>query len=95
MDDPTSSLDNQTAKRIMSNLKNGEEFKDKTIVMTTNDTNLFKFADRLIYISNGQIVFLGTFDKLQSEPQYKNLFNRVAKNKTTEVRLIRNNANFC
>jgi ABC-type transport system involved in cytochrome bd biosynthesis fused ATPase/permease subunit len=70
LDDPTSSLDNKTVKRIMFNLKNGEDFKNKTIVMTTNDTNLLKFADKLIFMSEGLIMFQGTFDDLQNQPQY-------------------------
>ena len=56
-DDPTSSLDNKTVKRIMSNLKNNAEFKNSTFLMTTNDTNLLKFADKLIYVSDGMILF--------------------------------------
>jgi ATP-binding cassette, subfamily C, bacterial CydD len=45
LDDPTSSLDNKTIDKIMWNLKNKEELKDKTFVITTNDMNLLHFAD--------------------------------------------------
>lgn len=48
----------------MFNLKNNEEFMDKTILMTTNDTNLLKFADKLIYISEGMILFTGSYEDL-------------------------------
>ena len=64
LDDPTSSLDNNTIKRIMGNLKSAPEFLEKTFVFTTNDTNLLKFADKLLFVQDGMIMFQGTYSNL-------------------------------
>ena len=71
----------------MWNLKNKEELKDKTFVITTNDMNLLHFADQIIYISQGVISFQGDFLKLQNEPLFENLKNQVLKNQN-EVMII-------
>jgi ABC-type transport system involved in cytochrome bd biosynthesis fused ATPase/permease subunit len=66
----------------MYNIKNNKKLREKTIVMTTNDVNLLKMADKVIFLDNGVIKFNGTYTQLSSHAQYKNLYQQIQKNKT-------------
>ncbi len=54
-DEPTGSLDQKTGTEIM-NLFTEVHKKGKTIVLITHDINVAAYADRTIYISDGEIV---------------------------------------
>lgn len=54
MDEPTSAVDNRT-KVILQHLIS-KALMNKTVIMVTHDEQLKKFADRVIEISDGQII---------------------------------------
>jgi len=54
-DEPTGNLDSQTAKSVMSLMKElNSEFKT-TFLIATHDTELEKFADRVYFIKDGKV----------------------------------------
>jgi putative ABC transport system ATP-binding protein len=53
-DEPTASLDSKSVGVIMQELKALSQ-TDRAVVVVTHDHRLFPFADRIIYVSNGQI----------------------------------------
>jgi len=54
-DEPTGNLDSKTGVNVMHFLEDLHK-KGRTIVMVTHDDNLAKFADRIEYLKDGQIV---------------------------------------
>ena len=53
-DEPTASLDTNSVGVIMRELKTLSQ-TDRAVVVVTHDHRLFSFADRIIYVSNGQV----------------------------------------
>ena len=54
LDEPTSSMDTQTEKFVLENLR--PWFKDKTVLLATHRGQLLDLADRVIVIDSGKIV---------------------------------------
>ncbi len=55
-DEPTSSLDHETGRNVMSLLKEVALHQDRTLVIVTHDARIFKFADRIAKMDDGHIV---------------------------------------
>ena len=62
LDDPTSGLDMQTKNIIYKNVK--KYLKDKTVIIITNQEELIKLCDKIIFVDNGNIVEYGSYNKL-------------------------------
>ena len=62
LDDATGSLDNETKEIIYKNIEN--YLKDNTVIMITNQIEMLKLCQRIIVIDNGEIVEMGTYNKL-------------------------------
>ncbi len=54
MDEPTSSMDNNTESALLERLKNHSQ--DKTLVVITHRTSLLALVDRILVLDNGRIV---------------------------------------
>jgi len=54
-DEPTGALDSRTGLSVLKFLEELHE-SGKTIIMVTHDENLAKFADRIVILSDGQII---------------------------------------
>lgn len=54
-DEPTSSLDADTGMRVMELLKEMTAKEDKCLLLVTHDNRIFKYADRIIKMDDGQI----------------------------------------
>jgi|SRR5690625_987744 len=52
-DEPTASIDAKSAGKVMEELKNLSR-TDKSVIVVTHDTRLRKYADRIIYLSEGK-----------------------------------------
>ena len=52
-DEPTASIDAKSAGKVMQELKDLSE-TGKSVVVVTHDTRLVKYADRMIYLSEGK-----------------------------------------
>lgn len=52
-DEPTASIDSHSSEKVMNELKYLSE-EGKAVVIVTHDTRLEKYADRIIYLSDGK-----------------------------------------
>lgn len=64
MDEPTSSVDADTEKRLMENLR--AEFEGRTLVLITHRPSLVRLVDRIFMISNGKLVLDGTPESVRN-----------------------------
>ena len=55
-DEPTSSLDHETGRNVMTLLKEVAVHKDRALVIVTHDDRIFEFADRIAKMDDGHIV---------------------------------------
>jgi len=55
-DEPTSSLDHETGRRVMETLKSVAAGADRALVVVTHDARIFDFADRIAHMDDGRIV---------------------------------------
>lgn len=64
LDEPTSSVDADTERGMMENLRG--EFADRTLVIITHRPSLLNMVDRIIMLANGKIVMDGTPSAIRS-----------------------------
>lgn len=55
-DEPTSALDQTAGLEVMELLREKVLSSDRAVLVVTHDQRIFPFADRIIYINDGQIV---------------------------------------
>ena len=55
-DEPTSSLDHETGRRVMETLRAVAAGPDRALVVVTHDTRIMDFADRIAVMDDGRIV---------------------------------------
>jgi len=55
-DEPTGNLDSKAGKAFMDFLKELHKKENKTIIMVTHDSDLARYAQRVAYLKDGQIV---------------------------------------
>lgn len=71
-DEPTSSLDPMSEKAVFEEMS---KIKDKIIIFVTHRMSTLKYADKIVFIDQGQILGFGKHsDLLQSCEKYKKLF---------------------
>ena len=78
-DDPISALDAHVGKNIMINCIAGY-LKDKTRILVTHALQYTSFADRIIYMKNGEINWIGKYTDLIKQPFYSDILEKVKKN---------------
>lgn len=72
LDEPTTGLDNQNARKFMDELI--RVFSGKTIVVVAHDTAIMRRADQIVYIADGRVAGIGTHDELVARSSgYKEL----------------------
>ncbi len=75
LDDALSSVDNQTATKILKNLSSGT--KRKTVVFITHQLSAAAAADRILVMEKGKIVQTGTQVELLQQPGlYRDLWSQ-------------------
>jgi putative ABC transport system ATP-binding protein len=55
-DEPTGNLDSKSGKEIISLLAKLREEEEKTVVIVTHEPTIAKYAEKIIYLSDGKIV---------------------------------------
>ena len=68
-DEPTDSIDVQTEKAIIHNLK--DIIKEKTFIVVIHKPSILKLVDRIIIMSNGKIIKDGPRDEVLKSLQTK------------------------
>ncbi len=54
-DEPTGNLDSKTGEEVLGLLQNGVAERDWTVIMVTHDQKAASYADRVIYLKDGEI----------------------------------------
>ncbi len=54
-DEPTGNLDSKTGEEVLELLQSGVAERDWTVIMVTHDQKAASYADRVIYLKDGQI----------------------------------------
>ena len=70
LDDPTSSLDNIVTDKIMKIIRHSPHWESKTFVIGTNNDKLVEYADRVIHIERGTVLFNGSYDDFKRNSPY-------------------------
>ena len=55
-DEPTGNLDSSSGRQIMTMLEDLHQKEKKTIILVTHDVDLVKYAEKTIYIKDGEVV---------------------------------------
>ena len=76
LDDPISSLDANTGKNIMMNCII-DYLKNKTRVLVTHALQYTKYSDRIIYMKNGEIKWIGVYSELIKQQFYETILSQV------------------
>ncbi len=59
-DEPTSYLDHETGKKVMELLRKIVKEQGKTLIVVSHDVRIVDFADRIVYLEDGQIKHKGS-----------------------------------
>jgi ATP-binding cassette, subfamily B, multidrug efflux pump len=80
LDDALSSVDNQTATKILNNISSDNQatiVRRKTVIFITHQLSAAAAADRIFVMDKGKIVQMGSHvDLVQQDGIYKNLWNQ-------------------
>lgn len=68
-DEPTGNLDSKTGTAIMDLLRRSRDELQQTIIMVTHDPRAAAYADRVVFLRDGQIQYDLTFDSQQDRDQ--------------------------
>jgi ABC-type multidrug transport system fused ATPase/permease subunit len=78
LDDPLSSLDFHVACEIIENAIQ-KDLKNKTRVIVTHSIQYLMYADKIIYLDEGQVKFDGNYDTFKSTELYSDLKKTIEK----------------
>ena len=56
-DEPTSALDVESSTIVLDTLKNLSQDENRGVVMVTHDPRVFPYADRMIKLENGEVIY--------------------------------------
>ena len=83
IDDIFSAVDSNVSRNIMQKCIQGC-LKDKTRIIITHHLQYLHYADKIIYMKEGKINFIGNYDELQKEELY-NAFSTTLKNNNNTI----------
>ncbi len=70
LDDPLSAVDAHVGKHLFE-VAIKQYWKDKIVILATNQLQYLPYADKVIFLSNGEVVGDGTFQELvESSPVF-------------------------
>lgn len=88
LDDPLSAVDFNTEKLLCERLLFGE-WKDKTRIVVTHRLSHLSFFDKILFLSEGTILGMGTFHQiLESSEQFRNFYSEHTKLSSEEEKEI-------
>jgi putative ABC transport system ATP-binding protein len=70
-DEPTGNLDSKSGTELLGFLRDAVDAHGQTIVMVTHDANAARFADRVVFLGDGEVV-----DEMQA-PTAERVFDRL------------------
>jgi ATP-binding cassette subfamily C (CFTR/MRP) protein 1 len=76
LDDPLSAVDAHVGKHLFEKAIK-DYWKEKLIILATNQLQYLPYADNIIFLSDGEVVATGKFDELMSNtPAFKEQMNK-------------------
>lgn len=64
-----SALDLEVASRLLNTIVEGE-LKGKTFLFSTNNQTYLKYADKILYLDEGNLEFKGTYGEFKKSPAW-------------------------
>ena len=83
-DDPFSSIDNKIGNLIFKNAF-CNFLKDKARILVTNDISNLAYADKIIYMEKGSIIFNGTYNEYNSKFANNKIFEKNINEINSEI----------
>ena len=85
LDDPLNALDVNVGLNIINNCLVGY-LKGKTILMATNELQYLSYADKVLFMEDGKIKWIGKYEDLEKEKFFKE-FSYKIKNIKNEIKI--------
>ena len=79
LDDPISALDANVGMKIMKNCVI-KYLNGKTRILVTHALQYVSFADRIIYMKDGEINWIGTYSEIKEQDFFKIFYDKMNKN---------------
>lgn len=84
-DEPTGNLDSTATKKVMDLFSSLNERYRNTLIVVTHDSSLFPYADRIIFILDGQVIKETIRNRKEARPQQKEIiYDRVLKKESNK-----------
>ena len=77
-DDPISALDANVGMKVMKNCILGH-LKEKTRILATHALQYISFADRIIYMSKGEIKWVGSYNEIKGQNFFLEFYEKMQK----------------
>ncbi|MCC7447335.1 MAG: ABC transporter ATP-binding protein [Anaerolineae bacterium] len=77
-DEPTGNLDSRSSEEVIALLRRATDEWDQTVVLVTHDPRIAAYADRIIFLKDGQIVDENRLKGQGSADQIREQLGRVA-----------------
>ena len=76
-DDPISSLDSHVGLNIMKDCIL-DYLKGKTRIMATHSLQYLSYADKIIYMNNGEIFWMGTYNEIKNQDFFNEFYQKIS-----------------
>ena len=77
-DDPISALDANVGMKVMKNCII-KHLSGKTRILVTHALQYVSFSDRIIYMNNGEIKWMGTYEEIKEQDFFKVFYEKMKK----------------
>jgi len=82
-DDPISALDANVGMKVMKNCII-KHLSGKTRILVTHALQYVSFSDRIIYMNNGEIKWMGTYEEIKEQEFFKVFYEKMKKENEKE-----------
>ena len=82
-DDPISALDANVGMKVMKNCII-KHLSGKTRILVTHALQYVSFSDRIIYMNNGEIKWMGTYEEIKEQEFFKVFYEKMKKESEKE-----------
>ena len=94
LDDPTSSLDVKVTEKIFKKMAQDPKFDKKTFLVATKKIGVLDYFDKVIFMKDGKINYIGSPTHLRNHPEFQKFMERVQQKSEKEKSLDQINEDF-
>ena len=84
-DDPLSALDAYVGMNLFKGVFN-DYLKNKTFIITTHALQYLNFFDKIIFMNNGKIEWIGTYDEIINQEFYMEFVRHLERKESDEIK---------